>query len=386
MQHEVADLARPVVSVHADDFSLDCAIIIPTLNERDNIPVLLSALDVALIGWNYEVIFVDDWSSDGTPDMIAAIAERRHNVRLIRRYGRRGLSTAVVEGVLSTLAPVIAVIDADMQHDEKVLPQLIDAVVNGGQDMAVGSRYCADGSVGEWGGQRAKGSQLATWLSHKVLRTQVTDPMSGFFVARKAVVIASLPQLSNMGFKILLDVLASSPTPLKIVEKPYVFRSRHAGESKLDSSVAVDFIMLLLDKKFGRFISPRLIMFCAVGGLGFLVHLSILLSIMLLPISSLDIVQMFTLSYSVALICAIAFNFTLNNLLTYRDQRLRGWAWLTGLLSFYLVCGLGAAASVGSSSYVFRSDHNSVLATVAGTIVGSVWNFAASSFLTWRKR
>lgn len=370
-----ASVARP----------LDCAIIVPTLNERDNVPVLLQALADALVGWSYEVIFVDDWSRDGTPDRVAEMAAQYGNVRLIRRYKRRGLSTAVVEGMMSTFAPVVAVIDADMQHDEKILPKLLDHVVNGGKDVAVGSRYCANGSVGDWSGQRAQGSRVATWLAQQVLKTPVTDPMSGFFVARKAVVLAALPRLSNMGFKILLDIIASSPAPLAVAEEPYVFRARHAGASKLNSTVAVDFLMLLLDKKFGRIVSPPLLMFGAIGALGFCVHYAVLKAVMALP-TGFDEQPQFRLAYAAGLLSAIAFNFTLNNLLTYRDQRLRGWKMLQGLLSFYAVCGLGAVASVGIGSDVFISQHNSLIATIAGTIVGSVWNFAASSFLTWRKR
>jgi dolichol-phosphate mannosyltransferase len=385
MQTEVAQLAQ-FAAVSGDKAApLDCAIIVPTLNERENIPVLIEALNRVLVGWTYEVIIVDDWSTDGTPDMVMAIAERHSNVRLIQRYGRRGLSTAVIEGMLSTMAPIVAVIDADMQHDEAILPKMIDAVMSG-RDVAIGSRYCAEGSIGNWGGQRAQGSKIATWLSQRMLKTDVTDPMSGFFVVRRSAVVAALPRMSNVGFKVLLDILASSPSPLTVSEFPYQFRSRLAGESKLDSSVAIDFFMLLLDKKFGSVISPRLLMFAAVGSLGLLVHLTVLQLIMALPLSSIDIQNQFNIAQSAAVICAIAFNFTLNNMLTYRDRRLKGRALIFGLLSFYAVCGLGAVANVGVGSFVFRNDHNSILAGIAGAIVGSVWNYAASSLLTWRKR
>ncbi len=391
MQSEIAHVApvAPALKSHATESlpaPLDCAIIVPTLNERENIPVLVEAVAQALTGWRYEIIIVDDWSTDGTLDAVAALVAHHPNLRLMQRYGRRGLSTAVVEGMLSTLAPVVAVIDADMQHDERVLPKLIEAVASGRSDVAIGSRYCAEGSVGEWGGQRAKGSEVATWLSQKMLRTSVTDPMSGFFAVRRSAVIAALPKMSNMGFKILLDVLASSPTPLKVAEFPYEFRTRHAGESKLDSSVAVDFVMLLLDKKFGRFVSPRLIMFAAVGGLGVFVNLAVLEVVMRLPLLPQDLQTHYQVAQSLAVLCAIAFNFTLNNLLTYRDQRLKGRAMLWGLLSFYAVCGLGAVAGIGVGAFIFYNQHNSLVAGVAAAIVGSVWNYAASSLTTWRKR
>lgn len=383
---DIAQLARSADVLNQKNAPLDFAIIVPTLNERDNVAVLIDALAHVLAGWRYEVIIVDDWSRDGTPDRVMEIAAERGNIRLIQRYGRRGLSSAVIEGMLSTIAPIVAVIDADMQHDEAVLPQLISAVATGVADVAIGSRYCAEGSIGDWGGQRAAGSKIATWLSQKMLKTEVTDPMSGFFVVRRAAVVSALPRMSNVGFKVLLDLVASSPVPLKVAEFPYQFRTRLAGESKLDSSVAIDFFMLLLDKKFGSIVSPRLLMFAAVGSLGLFVHLAVLQTIMVLPITRIDVQTLFTVAQSAAVICAIAFNFTLNNVLTYRDRRLRGRALIMGLISFYLVCGLGAVANVGVGSFVFHNRHNSLLAGVAGAIVGSVWNYAASSLLTWRKR
>jgi dolichol-phosphate mannosyltransferase len=358
---------------------LEVAVIVPTLNESANIATMVAALDVALAGTRYEIIFVDDWSADGTPDAVAAAASGRSDIRLIRRYGRRGLSSAVVEGALATVAPIVAVIDADMQHDESLLPRLIATVASGSADVAIGSRYVADGSVGDWDATRARGSRIATTLSKRLLKVDVADPMSGFFAIRRDLVIAALPKLSSMGFKILLDLLVSAPQPLKIVELPFTFRTRNAGTSKLDSTVAVDFALMLADKSIGRWIPARLLMFGVVGALGLLVHLS-LLKIGLASGAS------FRLAMSIAVVGAIAFNFALNNSLTYRDRRLKGAAWVWGLISFYAVCGIGAIANVGVGQITFSSHYSWWVAGVAGAAVGSVWNFAASSALTWRKR
>ncbi|MDE2043494.1 MAG: GtrA family protein, partial [Alphaproteobacteria bacterium] len=298
----------------------------------------------------------------------------------------RGLSTAVVEGAMATLAPIVVVIDADMQHDERIIPALVDAICTGGADVALGSRYCEAGSVGAWAGHRAAGSRLATWLTHTLLKTQVSDPMSGFFAFRKDVLVAALPHLSSMGFKILLDLLASSPTPLRVKEIPYEFRSRHAGASKLDSTVAVDFILLLLDKKIGRLVPPRFIMFGGIGALGMIVHWAMLKLGLALIGSRMPPVEAFVPANILGVSSAIAFNFWLNNNLTYRDKRLHGWAALKGLALFYIVCGLGAIANVGAGDYVFGRDHNTLLAVFSGSIVGSVWNYAVSSATTWRRR
>jgi len=359
--------------------ALELAVIVPTLNEEANIGVLVAALDRVLAGHACEIVFVDDWSSDGTPDAVAAAALGRTDIRLIRRYGRRGLSSAVIEGALATMAPVIAVIDADMQHDERLLPALLARVQQGGADIAIGSRYVEGGSVGAWDASRIAKSRLATRLARRLLPFPVADPMSGFFVVRRGALIAALPHLSSMGFKILLDLLASSPVPLRTVELPFEFRTRHAGTSKLDNGVAIEFLLLLLDKSIGRWLPPRLILFGAVGVAGLAVHLAILRSAMLLG-------ARFTVAQTLAVLTAIAFNFTLNNALTYRDRRLHGRAFLPGLLSFYAVCGLGALANVGAGQFVFAQQHRWWLAGIAGAAVGSLWNFAASSVTTWRKR
>jgi dolichol-phosphate mannosyltransferase len=381
-------------------YSPDVAIIIPSLNERDNVAPMLDALEAVLGGYRYEVIYVDDWSSDGTPDKVHEEAARRGNVRIIRRFGRRGLATAVIEGVLATHAPLVAVIDADMQHDERILPDLIAAVQSGAADMAIGSRYCDNGSLGEWEAGRVRSSKLATWLAHKLLRAPMSDPMSGYFVTTQAAVISALPRLSNMGFKVLLDIVASSKPALRIKELPYEFRTRQAGESKLDNMVAVEFLMMLLDKKFGKIISPRFFMFCAVGGLGLFVHLSVL-HVGFLALSgglarnALSEIQqhMLFLQANILAVCvAIAFNFWLNNSLTYHDKKLRGRKALIGLLSFYLVCAPGALANLGVGNFVFGRDkyylflheYADLIAGLAGAVVGSIWNYIASSLLTWR--
>ena len=355
------------------------AVIVPTLNERDNIPVMVAALDRVLSGLGYEIVFVDDWSTDGTSEAVAAVAAGRCDVRLVHRHGRRGLSSAVVEGVLATVAPVVAVIDADMQHDEMLLPALLDAVASGRADVAIGSRYVTDGSTGDWGASRLRTSRAATLLSRRLLRQHVADPMSGFFAARRDVFVAAVPRLSNIGFKILLDLLVSSPTPLRVVELPYRFRNRQAGESKLDSAVALDFVLMLVDKTVGRWIPARLVLFGAVGVVGLLVHLVLLRT-------ALMVRGDFPFAQATAVVGAMTFNFALNNVLTYRDRRLTGAKWVTGLLSFYAVCGLGAIANVGVGSFAFERNYSWWLAGIAGAVVGSVWNFAASSVLTWRKR
>lgn len=363
----------------ADGGPLQLTVVVPTLNERDNVGAIARRIDEALVGIRYEIIFVDDASSDGTPDIISDMAQADRRVRLIRRFGRRGLASAVIEGVFASTTPVIAVVDADGQHDESVLPDLYRAVA-GGHDLAVGTRYCAGGSTGDWDAARVRVSNIATRLAGPLLRTPLSDPMSGFFAARRDVILAAVPKLSSVGYKILLDLVASSPQPLTVREIPYRFRNRTAGASKLDGAVALEYVELLLDKLVGRWVPVKLLMFGAIGSLGVGVHLGVLgLLLSVLGVGFMG-------AQAAAVLTAMTFNFLLNNRLTYRDRQLRGSAMIKGLVVFCAVCSVGAVANVGIGSLVYASAHQWVIAGVAGALVGSVWNYVASGWLTWARR
>jgi len=347
------------------------------MNEAANVRPLLTLLDTALAGLEWEAIFVDDNSTDGTADLIRSIGRSNVRVRVLQRIGRRGLSSAVIEGMLATSAPVLAVIDGDLQHDERLLPAMLRAVTEGA-DVVVASRYMADGGFGDWSAQRQAASRWATRAAHAVTGTTISDPMSGFFAISRETLTAALPRLSGGGFKILLDILASSPRRLEVAELPYEFRLRQAGESKLDARTVVDYGLLLLDKTVGRYLPLRLVLFLAIGALGVMPHLVTLGSMLSLG-ADFDTAQV------VAVIVAMTFNFVLNNLLTYRDKRLKGWRFLTGLFSFYGVCSVGALANIGVGAWINGGHHLWWVAGIAGALIGASWNFGASSLLTWRR-
>ena len=363
-----------------DKAALELTVVVPTLNEAGNVEALLEKLGVALAGIEWEAIFVDDGSTDGTPELLTRIAQSDRRVRLIRRIGRRGLSSAVVEGALASTAPAIAVIDADLQHDERILPDLYRAIGAQGHELAIGTRYAGDGSTGEWDDKRLKISRFATALASPIMKTRLSDPMSGFFAVRRDVLLAAAPKLSSVGYKILLDLVASSPHPLKVAEVGYKFGTRRSGESKLDEMVALEYVELLLDKTIGRLVPVKLVQFGAIGMLGVGVHLA-LLSLALNALGAA-----FATAQATAVLGAMTFNFALNNRFTYRDRQLKGLAWFGGLLSFYLVCSLGAIGNVGIGSLVYEQYHGWWMAGIAGAIVGSVWNYVASSWLTWTRR
>jgi dolichol-phosphate mannosyltransferase len=368
---------RPT-SVPADCVPIELAVVIPTLNERDNVAALVDRLGAVLAGIRWEAVFVDDDSPDGTADLVRAIGQRQSNIHCVQRLGRRGLSSACIEGILACSAPFIAVMDGDLQHDEALLPGMLATIKERHLDIVVGTRYTAGGSVGDWQKSRLLISSLASRLARLVVKAELSDPLSGFFIIERGAFAATMRELSEQGFKILLDIFASSPRPLAFAELPFHFRRRVNGESKLDTLVAWEYLALLLDKLAGHLVPVRFLLFAMIGGLGVVTHLATLwLAVYPLGLG-------FAAGQTAATIIAMTSNFFLNNLFTYRDKRLSGGALVTGLLSFYAVCGIGAAANVASQ--LFDADRSWWLAGLGGAAIGAVWNYAMSSVFIWRSR
>jgi dolichol-phosphate mannosyltransferase len=364
----------------AAQFIPQLSVIVPTFNERVNVTKLFEKLQNALTGVDWEVIFVDDNSPDGTWDVVRGLAGQDARVRCLRRVGRRGLSGACIEGILASSAPYVAVMDADLQHDETQLPKMLALLQDGQTELAVGSRYVEGGSADSFNKQRAGASALATGISRRLLRVSISDPMSGFFMIRRDRFEQLAPQLSTQGFKILLDIIATAHGSLRTVEIPYSFGSRLHGESKLDSMVVLDFLGLVLAKLTNDAVSLRFLLFALVGSTGLAVHL----------VTLFVALKLFNLPFAEAQGCgalvAMTTNFILNNFLTYRDQRLKGFAILRGLLAFYFVCSVGLLANVGVAFSIY--DHEPIwwIAGAAGALMGVVWNYAMSGLFVWRKR
>ena len=357
----------------------ELCVVVPVLNERDNVAPLVDKLRETLAGLRWEVIFVDDGSTDGTRDAVTAIGCNDSRIRLLHRVGRKGLASAFIEGVRASLAPYAAAMDGDLQHDERILPGMLDELRSGRADIVVGSRYVAGGGLGEWDKTRAGMSDMATRLSRLVLRTHVTDPMSGFFMLPRTVFEQAAPRLSAIGFKILLDLIASLPVPPRVAELPYTFRTRVAGESKLDAGVLFDFGLLLLDKLVGKFVPVRFVMFAIIGAFGLAGHLMVLAA-------GLAAALQFSTAQAIATGCAIVGNFILNNEITFRDRRLKGARRLRGLLIFAAVCAVGAVANLNVASLMVTDAHQTWWsAGIVGAAMSLVWNYAVGSTLTWRR-
>jgi len=357
----------------------ELSVVIPTFNESGNLPVLVERLDKTLRGIDWEAIVVDDNSPDGTADVVRQIGARDARIRCIRRIGRRGLAGACIEGMLASQARFVAIIDADLQHDETRLTDMLKILRERQADLVVGTRYAAGGSAEILSSQRLQISRLATGIA-RWLDVALSDPMSGFFMVRRELFESLAPKLSTQGFKLLLDLVVTAGKTLKIAEVAYVFKERQHGESKLDVRVGLEFLGLVLSKMTNGFVSLRFILFCIVGIIGLAVHFATL------SIGARLFEMPFAWAQTLATLVAVASNFALNNALTYRDQRLVGRDFFTGMVRFYIISLIGVISNVGVGSWLFSYEQIWWVAGLAGALITVVWNYAVSSSFVWPAR
>jgi dolichol-phosphate mannosyltransferase len=369
---------QPCESAAALATYLDLAVVIPTYNERDNVPELIGRLGAALDGLAWEAIFVDDDSPDETAELVRDFARRDSRIRLIHRIGRRGLSSACIEGALATSANCIAVMDADMQHDETVLPRMLATLRRESLDLVIGTRNADGGSMGQFCKERVLLSRLGRNLSRTVCQHAISDPMSGFFLVSRSFLSEVVHQLHGGGFKILVDMLSSASRPIRFAEVGYTFRARRYGESKLDASIGIDYLLLVLDKLTGRLVPVRFAAFSLVGTAGVATHL------FCLWLLTFGFHEHFLAAQIAATYVAMTENFFLNNMVTWRDHSLRGVRLVSGLASFWVACSFGAWANVIFARTLLQSGAPWYLAGIAGIVLGSVWNYCVSTIFTWQ--
>jgi dolichol-phosphate mannosyltransferase len=366
---------------------LELAVVLPTYNERANVVPMIERIEAALGPTGWEAIFVDDDSRDGTADEARRVAAVDPRIRVIQRIGRRGLASAAIEGICATAAPVVAVMDADLQHDPAMLPEMLAAIRDGKCDISVASRFAPGASTEAWNEpRREKASVLANALARKVTGVELSDPMSGYFMLRADTVRREAHRLSGIGFKLLLDILATVPAPLRVREFPLHFAARTEGESKLDRRVVFEFLVGLYDKWLGRIIPTRYALFGTIGAMGVVVHMAVLSAFLALFGGSFEqqLFSAFELGQTLAALVAMTFNFALNNALTYADQRLRGaWRLFRGWLKFALTCSVGLLTNVGVAAILVRMGFHPYVSALAGIVIGSVWNYALSSRFVW---
>jgi dolichol-phosphate mannosyltransferase len=357
----------------------ELAIVIPTLNEAENIQPLVERLEDTLGGVDWEVVFVDDDSRDGTAELARRLALRNPRVRVLQRIGRTGLASASIEGMMSTAAPYIAVMDADLQHDESLLPAMLGKLKSSPDlDLVVASRNLQEGGMGSFPPGRRRLSGLGAKFSRLVCRCPITDPMSGFFLLRREFLQQVVRRLSGTGFKILVDILASSPRPARVGELPYRFRDRLHGASKLDINISFEYLLLIVEKLLGDVLPVRFALFVLVGAVGVVLNMAQLW--VLYRLAGLNFTAALTISSGVAMIA----NYFLNNALTYRDLRLRGWHLVGGLATFCAACGVGALINISLANYCLERGVPWYAAGLIGLTIGAVWNYSATSVITWR--
>jgi dolichol-phosphate mannosyltransferase len=354
----------------------DISIVVPTYNEARNIAPFVKRAEAALAGLDWEILFVDDNSPDGTADVVRALARGDDRVRLVLRIADRGLAKASIQGMLSAKGDLLCVMDGDGQHDPEAIKRMIAPIRAGEAEIVSAARQLEDIDAAALGSFRLSLSRLGNRLSAFVLGRDIADPLTGFFVIRREAFLHAAPELRDPGFKLLLDIL-SSDRKLRHSEVPFDFGQRLHGESKLDSFVAWQFATYLLSKLVGGVVPASLISFLIVGGSGVFVHLAVLYA-------ALAATGEFALSQTLAALAAVTSNFLLNNRLTFRDKRLRGAKLISGYLKFLVISSIGIAANVSIATYTYEEvGQIAFLAAFAGIALDTLWKFVVSSRFVW---
>jgi dolichol-phosphate mannosyltransferase len=351
-------------------------VVICTLDEHEAIGGVLDDVSADLAVISHEIIVVDDSADDRTARVVEALALRRPTVRLIRRGGAGGLASAAIAGWDAARGQVLAIMDGDGQHDPRLIGRMLRRMDESEVELVVASRYL-DSDASGLGGFRHLLSRAGVGLSGLLLGLRLADPMSGCFLMRRRWYETVRPRLSGLGFKILVDIVASDHRRPRVAQIPTVLRARAGGESKLDLRVAVDLMALLVEKRTGGAVPARMSLFLLVGATGLGAHLAVLALSRLADLP-------FWLGQTGAILAAMSWNFALNNSLTFRERRLRGPALWRGLFSFYAGCLAGALVSELAGAGLDALGVPWAAAGVAGAVLGAAWNYQAAQRLTWR--
>ena len=357
------------------------SIVIPTFNEQNNVSNIINQLLSLDIVYEIEIIVVDDNSYDGTAKLVREYGRLDKRVRLISRLGRSGLSSAIKEGCLCASGDIIAVMDADGQHDPTYIELALRKIELKKVDIILGSRFMKGSIIKGLSKERKNSSSIANNLARLSLYGSydyLTDYMSGFFVFKRNACIELIEKIDVHGFKFLYELLAISKGKFKILEIPLIFNERMHGNSKLDLPVVWDFLISLLHSFSGRIFPRRAVSFALVGSTGVFIQLSTIY--FLLAVTNFD----FETVLPVGVIIAASSNFIINNILTFRSNKLLGKSFYTGLLKFLLVSSLPIIANVGVTNLFYsKFSTNTFFSQLLGIFVVFIWNYAASSKVVW---
>lgn len=361
------------------------SVIIPTYNERENIPILLERLAEILADFDYEIVVVDDDSPDRTWQVADDIGARNHRIRVLRRVGSRGLSSAVIDGMASARGSVLAVMDADLQHDETVLPDIIAAVLDDEADICLGSREAPGGSYGQFGPIRRLVSWSGAQLARCLLGVTVSDPMSGYFAVSREHFDSVRGTINPQGFKILLELLARGTRP-RVAEIGYRFRIRTWGQTKLNPSVALAYLWSLLNLALARAVPSAFAAYVAIAVTGLSLRLSLTSVFSLMGWSAPGFGPL------LATELAILFEFAGHSSFTFARRRPLGRGRISALFRFHLV-SLHAVLALTGLTTVVESRLSASGAIVelltalglsaVGIVATITLSFVLNSSLTW---
>lgn len=351
------------------------SIVVPTYNEAANIPMIYDGLAQALDGRAWELVVVDDDSPDGTADAARELGRRHDNVRCIQRVQERGLASAVRWGVQAAHGEVIVVMDGDLQHQPALIPRMLDAL-QAGHDIVSGSRFLEGGAEKGLSRRRRRLSDWGNRLTNCFLGTVLSDPLTGFFATSRRRFLASIPLMQADGFKVFFDLVYCNRR-VSIRELPFEFQSRRHGKSKLELYVLWLLACDIVSKLSRGMLPPRLISFVGVGLIGSIFHFAVLYA-------SMDLGAVFWLAQTIATIVAMVFNFTINNVLTYSDDRLRGASFYKGLLLYSLIASVGIVANVSTAQIAYMRLHgHTFIAATTGLVIDVIWRFVVSNRVIW---
>ena len=356
------------------------SIIIPTYKEKENIVPLVERINGSLSKYDYEIVIVDDNSADGSEELVAGLS-KKYPVKIIVRKNKRGLSSAVVDGITSTDSDFVIVMDADLQHPPEVLPDIVKALEN--HDFVMGSRYIQGGSPGEWKLSRKIVSKVATLMALPIA-PKVKDPMSGFFGFKRAVLDTAT--LSPTGWKIGLEILVRSKFK-SVTEVPYTFVPRAHGESKLSRRIMGEYIRQLLDLYSYKY---QVLNFMVVGGIGWLINLGLYSLLLLVP--ALKGVQWnflgkdqhnYLLPFIISSLVAMISNYLMNRVSTFK-----GWKEQKSGFIRYMAMGLGTLFLDMGLLVLFVKYGNFpyVPAAALAILIAFVVRFLIARSWVWKKK
>jgi len=348
-------------------------IVIPTYNERENLPVLLERLEKSLRGIPFEAIVVDDNSPDGTWRLAEELARERYPwLRVVRRVNERGLGSAIIRGLREARGRYVAVIDADLQHPPELLPTMLKTALETGADVVIASRYVRGGGVEGWSRYRLLVSKAAGLVARLLLPEvrRIRDPMSGYWLVRRDIIEGV--ELEPRSWKILLEILVKA-RPRKVVEVPYVFRERLRGESKLRLRHMVEYLLHVLHLS-----NYRVLKFAGVGATGTIVNLAVLKAL----VEGLHVPLY--IAYLASFEASLTWNYTLHDRITFKGRRPRGFANAVRYWARYHKAALGGLATYYTLSMLLSAAGvYYLLAALIGIVAGFAVNYLVSEHHVW---